>query len=95
MKFVWDENKNEINIEKHRISFREAETVFYDKNWIKVIDENHTNQDATEDRFYAIGKSLYKNLLVVCYCEREKDIIRISSARLAKKSEKEVYNANI
>lgn len=51
MKFVWDENKNEINIEKHRISFREAETVFYDKNWIKVIDENHTNQDATKIDF--------------------------------------------
>lgn len=95
MKFEWDENKEEINIEKHGISFKEAKTVFYDNHWLKVSDESHTNNDATEDRFYAIGKSLYKNLLIVCYCERNDNVIRIFSARLAKRGEKEVYNANI
>ena len=95
MKFEWDENKDKINIEKHGISFKEAETLFYDKHWLKITDDTHTNQNATEDRFYAIGKSLYKNLLVVCYCERDENVIRIYSARLAKRREKEVYNANI
>ena len=95
MKFEWDKNKNEINIKKHGISFKEAETVFYDKHWLKITDENHTSKDATEDRFYAIGRSLYKNLLIVCYCEREENLIRIFSARIAKQIEKEVYNANI
>lgn len=95
MKFEWDEKKNEINVEKHGISFKEAETVFYDSHWLKITDEEHTDRDATEDRFYALGKSLYKNVLVVCYCERENDTIRIYSARVAKKSEKEVYNAYI
>ena len=95
MKFEWDENKNKANILKHGISFKEAETVFYDIHWLKITDESHTNQDATEDRFYAIGRSLYKNLLIVCYCEREENLIRIFSARLAKQNEKEVYNANI
>ena len=61
----------------------------------KIIDKSHTNQNATEDRFYALGKSLYKNLLLVCYCERKDNTIRIYSAQIAKKSEKEVYNANI
>ena len=95
MKFEWDESKEEINIEKHGISFKEAATVFYDNHWLKIIDNEHTDQNATEDRFYALGKSLYKNLLLVCYCEREGNLIRIYSARLAKKQEKEVYNANI
>ncbi len=95
MKFEWDKNKNEINIKKHGISFKEAETVFYDKHWLKITDESHTSKDATEDRFYAIEKSLYKNLLVVCYYEREGNVIRIFSARIAKQIEKEVYNANI
>lgn len=94
MRFEWDENKNQINIAKHKIDFNEAKTVFYDKNWIKVSDDNHTDNKAIEDRFYAIGRSLYKNVLLVCYCEVENDIIRIYSARLAKKIEKEVYNAN-
>ena len=94
MKFDWEEDKNEYNIAKHGVSFKEAETVFYDKNWIKLTDENHTDNSGKEDRFYAIGKSLYKNMLMVCYCEREEDTIRIYSARFAKKIEKEVYNAN-
>ncbi len=95
MKFAWDEEKEKINIAKHGINFKEAETIFYDSHWLRIIDVNHTNEDATEDRFYALGKSLYKNLLLVCFCERYNDVIRIYSARLAKKKEKEVYNANI
>ena len=77
MKFEWDEEKEEINISKHGIDFKEAKTVFYDTHWLKITDENHTNNDATEDRFYALGKSLYKNLLLVCYCERDNNVIRI------------------
>ena len=95
MKFDWDETKNALNIEKHGINFKEAQTVFYDEHWIKVIDDGHTDSDATEERFYAIGKSLYKKILTVCYCERDNDTIIIFSARVAKKHEKEVYNAYI
>ncbi len=95
MKFVWDEAKNVLNIEKHGINFKEAQTVFYDEHCIKVIDEKHTDYNANEERFYAIGKSLYKKLLTVCYCERDNDTIRIFSARKKKKHEKEVYNAYI
>jgi uncharacterized DUF497 family protein len=32
MKMIWDEDKNQENIKKHKISFQEAETVFYDLN---------------------------------------------------------------
>lgn len=28
IRFEWDENKNEINKKKHKISFEEAKTVF-------------------------------------------------------------------
>jgi len=30
IRFEWDENKNQINIDKHGISFEEAMTVFYE-----------------------------------------------------------------
>ncbi|MDQ0151980.1 uncharacterized DUF497 family protein [Moryella indoligenes] len=30
MTFEWDENKNQINKQKHGIAFEEAQTVFYD-----------------------------------------------------------------
>lgn len=32
IKFEWDENKNNVNIIKHKISFEEARSVFDDEN---------------------------------------------------------------
>lgn len=39
--FEWDENKNEINKRKHKISFEEAQTVFYD-DFAIVFDDPDT-----------------------------------------------------
>ena len=36
VRFEWDSNKNDINITKHGIDFREASTVFYDENAIVI-----------------------------------------------------------
>jgi len=38
-----------------------------------------------------LGMSVQARLLIVCYCERESDIIRIYSARKADKSERKQY----
>lgn len=38
LRFEWDENKNSINKTKHKISFEEAKTVFYD-DFALVIDD--------------------------------------------------------
>jgi len=90
--FDWDDNKNITNINKHGISFKEAATVFFDKNAVEIDDEEHS-QD--EDRFSIIGRSRKLRLLVVCHCYRENDtIIRIISARKAKKEEIELYGGD-
>lgn len=95
MKFEWDENKNQSNIAKHDgVFFKEAKTIFLDPNLIRWSDDEHTNYTGAEDRFYALGKSIYKNLLLVCFCERCGDTIRIYSARYADKQEKEDYYAS-
>lgn len=91
MRFEWDPEKNKSNIEKHRVSFKEAKSIFIDKKMIKFRDESHSLE---EDRFYAIGTSIYNNKLLVCFCERYKDTIRIISARFADKEEKEAYYAS-
>ena len=41
LKFEWDPNKNEINKKKHRISFEEATTVFYDEYAILFDDSKN------------------------------------------------------
>jgi len=88
-RFDWDRNKNIININKHGISFKEAASVFEDKNSIELEDSEHS-QD--EDRFIIIGKSRRLRLMVVCHCYRKHNtIIRIISAREANNEESLLY----
>lgn len=89
LKFEWDERKNNVNVQKHNISFEEAQTVFCDKFALVIDDPDHSE---FEDRFIILGQSNTARLLVVCHCYRESEtIIRIISARKATKSEASQY----
>ncbi len=90
LRFEWDNNKNEINKRKHKISFEEARTVFYDHDALLIDDPEHSRD---EERFIILGLSKRANLLVVCHCLRESEtIIRIISARKATKTEAKQYH---
>jgi hypothetical protein len=90
IKFIWDENKNRINKEKHKLSFEEAKTVFYDNGAIVFDDPDHSED---ENRFLILGFSKTAKLCIVSHCYRENDeVIRIISAREATKSEERYYN---
>jgi len=89
MRIIWDEHKNQDSIRKHKVSFEEAQTVFYDPNGKLIADPDHSDE---EDRFIILGLSKVLRLLVVCHCYRENDeTIRIISARKATKKETEYY----
>lgn len=87
LQFEWDPNKAARNIEKHRVSFDEAATVFDDPMFITVIDEEHS---IDEERYITIGLSKYGRLLLVAHTERE-ERIRIISARKATRKEEQFY----
>lgn len=89
MEFEWDEIKNEKNKRNHGISFETAAFVFNDVNRIEIYDALHSK--INEDRYITIGK--VRKIIYVVYTERE-DKIRIISARLAEKREKEIYYVN-
>jgi len=92
MTFIWDEKKNQINIKEHKISFQEAETVFYDPNAKIIYDPDHSIE---EDRFIIMGLGKLMKLLIVCHCYKEsEDVIRIISSRKATKKEKKEYGGN-
>lgn len=91
MKYTWDENKYRTNLLKHGIRFEEAQSVFADVHAIEIDD---TDSD-DELRFVMIGKSTTRGVLVVVYCERYHDIIRIISARKATKTEVRQYEERI
>ena len=93
MDFTWDPNKAESNKKKHKVSFDEAVTVFYDDNALVIEDIDHSK---SEERFIILGRSMKMRLVVVCHCFRESDnLIRIISARKANKKEKEQYPGTI
>ena len=89
-KYVWDEDKYEKNIKKHRISFEEASTVFDDEYAVLLDDEAHSTHD--KERFVIIGMSDKLKMLMVCHCYRNGDkFIRIISARKADKDDIALY----
>lgn len=88
--FEWDDKKAESNFAKHKISFEEAQTVFFDSSARMVFDPDHSER---EDRFILLGLSSLLRLLIVCHCCRDVNgkIIRIISARKANKKEQKQY----
>lgn len=87
---IWDPAKAKSNFKKHRVSFEEAQTVLESDRQLILEDKGHS-----EDRFIALGFSKYLNLLVVVYCYRLRDVIRIISARKATKKERSLYEERI
>ena len=83
----WDAAKNRLNAKKHKISFEEAATVFYDPLSLTVDDLEHS---VDEQRLHIIGRSSVSRLMVVTFAESEKEI-RIVSARMPTRSERKHY----
>ena len=54
LEFTWNPAKAAANKRKHRVSFGEAQTVFYDDEALLLDDPDHSE---TEDRFILLGLS--------------------------------------
>ena len=89
LEIQWDPRNNTSNKSKHGVSFEEASTVLYDENAVEFYDEDGSE---TEDRFLLLGVSHRLRMLMVCYCVREGDSIRIISARKATSTEAKEYH---
>lgn len=91
MKFEWDEDKNKENIKKHGVPFEEAASIFLNK----IMEEPDLEHSEEEERYKAVGISVYLRELLVVYCIREKinneKITRIISARKANEEERRKY----
>mgnify|MGYP000748227682 CR=1 FL=1 len=89
MQFEWDHTKAKRNVRKHRVSFDEALTVFYDPLAASFNDADHS---VGEHRFITVGYSSRRRLLVVAHVER-RETIRIVSARLATAQERKRHES--
>jgi uncharacterized protein len=89
--FTWDPEKDESNRLKHRVTFREASTVFADPLAKTIYDEAHSQ---VEEPYVTIGNSSAGQLLVVAHTDRD-DTVRIISARFATAREREAYEESV
>ncbi len=88
MKFEWDENKNQTNIRKHDVDFRDAVFVFADPLALNIPDDDHSEH---EERWLLLGVNLQSQTLLVVHTFRRDNVIRIISARKATSKEKSTY----
>ena len=84
MKFEWDENKNEKNIERHGIDFQDAHLIFEHP----VLIKTDTRKDYGEKRLIGLGL-LFGVEIVIVFTKRA-DNIRVISIRRANKNESKV-----
>ena len=85
IRFQWDENKAQSNVQKHGITFEEAAEVFFDR-FRQTGDASTDN----EQRDFILGYSSRQRILWVVYVERDK-WTRIISARRATRHERKSY----
>jgi hypothetical protein len=83
--FEWDPRKARRNLEKHRVDFADAVTVFDDDRALTIADDH-----PDEERFVTLGTDALGRLLVVVYTQRQ-EAIRVISARRATAREEKQY----
>jgi uncharacterized protein len=90
LRFEWDLGKARRNLRKHRLSFEEATTAFDDDLSLTVPDPAHS---VGEERFVLLGRTRRGRIVAVAFTERRENIdtIRIISARLADRGERQDY----
>ena len=86
--FEWNQAKARQNFLKHGLSFTEVSTVFDDDKAKFYFDPDHSEN---EERYILLGLSITGLLCVVCFTEKQTDVLRIISARKANKTESLVY----
>lgn len=89
--FEWDPEKAKANVRKHRVSFREAATVFKDPLGITIYDPNHSDE---EDRYITVGFSTAGRLLMVAHADRGSRS-RIINSRALTRKERAAYENEI
>lgn len=85
--FNWDKGNLEKSWKKHKVHFKEAEEVFFNKPLKIFLDEKHSKK---ENRYVAFGVTNLKRKLTIIFTIR-KNKIRVISTRNQSKKERKAY----
>lgn len=87
LSFDWDQGNKEKNWQKHNVTNKEAEEVFFNRPLEIFEDTKHLQ---VEERFVAYGITNKRRKLTIIFTIRN-DKIRIISARNQSKKEQNIY----
>jgi uncharacterized DUF497 family protein len=90
MRFQWDDDKDRRNLEKHGLRFSEAALIFEGP----VLTRIDSRVDYGEERCISIGAIRSLVVVVVVHTSRD-DHIRLISARLANRRERDRYHEHL
>jgi uncharacterized DUF497 family protein len=93
MRFEWDEEKNELNLKRHRMRFETATLVFDDPRAVTLRDVTH---EEDEERFITLGwlgNGVIAFVVHTCFEVAGEEVIRLISARKATPRERKLYEA--
>ena len=77
--FDWDDGNSRKSLDKHNVSPREAEQVFFDSRLLVLSDEKHSAEEA---RYHAFGSTAAGRLLQISFTLRHgATLIRVISVR--------------
>ena len=85
--FDWDQGNREKNADKHGVTFRECEEIFFNAPLLLMDDEKHPH---LEGRHYVLGKTDAGRTLFVAFTVR-RTLIRVISARDMSRKERTIY----
>ncbi len=85
--YDWDDHKALINLQKHKVTFEEASSVFSDSLSVTYPDGMHSVNEA---RYLTFGMSFSGRVLIVSHTEMPAGI-HIISARRADRTERKIY----
>lgn len=88
LRFDWDQWNIQKNERKHGISMLEAESIFFDNDFILYKDEIHSDEE--KNRWIGYGMSINKKVLMCAFTIRNNKV-RIISCRTASKKERVLY----
>ncbi|MCV6627522.1 MAG: BrnT family toxin [Cellvibrionaceae bacterium] len=89
--FEWDEEKSLANLEKHGVSFYEAQHAFFDKNRVIAQDKAHSQR---EWRYFCFGLNKQGSAVITVRFTYRKGQIRIFGAGYWRKGRKIYEQAN-
>ena len=90
MRIIWDQNKNQSNKVKHKVSFEIASLVFEDPFHLSILERIENG----EERWQTMGMvgSVVVLLVAHTFIEGEsEEVVRIISARKATRKERQKY----